>query len=148
MRGGRRWAGCFPLTLGLWPQSYPHWPLEAQAWGAFFREPYSSPPHQPPSMGLQQIASSPSGSPFHSSDLWSKVGGNMPSSLPLFSPTVASLPVPCLPLQLLQPLCHRPLPGGRASRGSISGAKVLRACAGSVNRKAAPCVSAFHPWSL
>lgn len=58
------------------------------------------PSHQLLLMGLQQCVPSPSGSPFHNADLWAKVGGNKPSPLPLLSPTPASLPVLCPPLQL------------------------------------------------
>lgn len=55
------------------------------------------PSHQLLLMGLQQCVPSPSGNPFHNADLWSKVGGNKPSPLPLLSPTPASLPVLCPP---------------------------------------------------
>lgn len=80
-------------------------------------------------MGLQQFVPSPSGSPFHNSDLWSRVGGNKPSPLPLLSPTPASLPVLRPPFQLLQPV-PPPTPSWKGAIGNIPGARVLRACTG------------------
>lgn len=100
--------------------------------------------------GASAVCSLPPGSPFHNSDLWSKVGRNKPIPLPLLPPSPASLPVHCLPLQLLQSQYHLPFPAGMVSTGNISGAKVLRACTGlAVLTGKLLCVfPLFYPWSL